>query len=719
MAACGTRFSAVALVVVVVVGVLGFAGGAAWADEGGSSVLPDGRQWELVSPPNKHGALIEDVREQGAVVQAAEDGSAVTYTANGAVGAEPVGNSNLSQVFSTRGAEGWSSRDIAPPHNAPARQPNGGQEYRLFSSDLSLGVVEELGDTPLAAGVTERTPYLRDTAAAGGFLPLLTAADVPSGTKIEEGAPHVVGASPDLRHVVLSSTVALTETLTAGGGLYEWTGGQLQLVSVLPEGKPESNARLGYIGDSYDFNVRDAISDDGSRVFWTSESGHLYMRDVTDGVTVQVDRAQGAPEPAVGGAQFQLASSDGSRVFFLDSQRLTADATEGGGLYVLDVDSGQLTDLTVDPNAGGMAGVQEDVIGVGEEGSSVYFVATGVLTGVANSGGERATAGANNLYVSRYDSQRGEWQAPLFIAALAGKDSLDWGEESGFPQLVHMTARVSPNGRYLAFMSDRSLTGYDNRDALSGEPDEEVFMYDAQENRIVCASCNPTGARPTGSARVPEWDNGGGFFPHYQPRYLVDTGRLFFETTDGLVPQDANGVGDVYEYEPQGVGSCGAAAGCVALISSGTSGLESTFLDASTSGDDVFFLTSAQLTAQDVDDSPDVYDAHVCSAAMPCFPAAPVPVPVCGTVESCRSVEGSPGGLGAPASALFSGAGNLVQSVPVAPRVTVKQKKKKTPKKKKKDKKKGGSRHGRARSVGGSRAGKVMTASGAPAGSGR
>ena len=47
-------------------------------------------------------------------------------------------------------------------------------------------------------------------------------------------------------------------------------------------------------------------------------------------------------------------------------------------------------------------------------------------------------------------------------------------------------------------MSERSLTGYDNRDANSGVPDEEVFLYDADTGRLVCASCNPTGARPVG-----------------------------------------------------------------------------------------------------------------------------------------------------------------------------------------------------------------------------
>ena len=33
-----------------------------------------------------------------------------------------------------------------------------------------------------------------------------------------------------------------------------------------------------------------------------------------------------------------------------------------------------------------------------------------------------------------------------------------------------VTSRVSPNGEYVAFMSDRGLTGYDNHDASSGVP---------------------------------------------------------------------------------------------------------------------------------------------------------------------------------------------------------------------------------------------------------
>ena len=52
-----------------------------------------------------------------------------------------------------------------------------------------------------------------------------------------------------------------------------------------------------------------------------------------------------------------------------------------------------------------------------------------------------------------------------------------------------------------------------------------------------------------------------GFTPYeegraiYQSRYLSNEGRLFFNSSDGLVPRDVNEQEDVYEFEPVGVGA--------------------------------------------------------------------------------------------------------------------------------------------------------------------
>ena len=82
-------------------------------------------------------------------------------------------------------------------------------------------------------------------------------------------------------------------------------------------------------------------SDDGSRVFWTDGKEHLYLRDSETAETIQVNAAQGhgSTEPGTGGEEvaepgeghqevhFQTASSDGSKVFFTDTARLTEDST--------------------------------------------------------------------------------------------------------------------------------------------------------------------------------------------------------------------------------------------------------------------------------------------------------------------------------------------------------------------------------------------------------
>lgn len=236
--------------------------------------------------------------------------------------------------------------------------------------------------------------------------------------------------------------------------------------------------------------------------------------------------------------------------------------------------------------------------------------------------------------------------------------------------------RVSADGLQAVFGSTTALTGYDNVDAVSGKPDVEVFRYDAQANEgtgaIVCISCNPTGARPHGDAHVPPYEN-----DLYASRALSDDGsRVFFDGSDSLVPGDTNGVQDVYEWEAPGHGTCVVSSsdyssrdgGCIALISSGKSARESTFLDASPNGNDAFFATLSSLLPQDTG-LVDVYDARVDGGFAP--PSAP------GAVcegEACQSPAVSPPSV-TPGSFTFSGPGNpLIAPPPPSSSGTVKPK---------------------------------------------
>jgi DNA-binding beta-propeller fold protein YncE len=680
---------------------------------GGEPGLLDGRAWELVSPADKGGALIEPFESMP--LQAAADGNGVTYSSFGPVGENVAGRTVRAQILSMRTPAGWRTQDIDPPHALAATNEVSGEgfEYRLFSPNLSFAVIEQRANVKVVlspqAAAQGNPLYSRDNN-QGTYQPLLTAGDVQPESG-RESQVEFDAATPDLAHVILESPLALTpeapenwfpkDEHAGAANLYESSAtAGLQLVNLLPDGRPETDAGHGaYLageGSGHFESALRAVSSDGRWVAWTAGQPYtgtngvfkgLYVRDMVEGQTLKVGGAA---------AFYQTMSSDGSLVFFI----------EGGELYVLETATGIQTDLTAGHGPGATSAlVREALLGMSEDGSYVYFVAGGVLAGSSG-----AVSGQDNVYVMH--DAGGVWST-RYITTLSSEDERDWYVKGPFGgvQLESVRSRVSPDGRFLTFMSDRSLTGYDNLDASSGKPDEEVYLYHApadpgaEAGGLFCASCNPTGARPDGALDtglnvpldtfsaggnwtdrwlagiVPGWNSALFGKTGYQPRYLSNSGRLFFESPDGLVPRATNGRWDVYEFEPAGVGACTAvtvgyssrSGGCVGLISGGTSSADSTFLDASENGEDVFFTTSSRLVGRDYDTAPDVYDAHVCSSASPCL-QEPVLAAPCSEGEACKGAPpAQPLLFGAPPSATFNGQGNVIpSSAPVVKKKTVK-----------------------------------------------
>ena len=140
---------------------------------GGELTLPDGRAWELVSPADKHGALIEP-EEQGPTgeTQAASDGSAATYIVSEPVTEKPPTSRITNQILSTRGPEGWRSQEIGISPELPGKEGErpaseillgaAAEPPYLFSPDLSLAIMEPGETSPLLGGATERTIYLHN-----------------------------------------------------------------------------------------------------------------------------------------------------------------------------------------------------------------------------------------------------------------------------------------------------------------------------------------------------------------------------------------------------------------------------------------------------------------------------------------------------------------------------------------------------------------------------
>ncbi len=262
--------------------------------QGEGSTLPDGRFWEQISPPNKHGAPLEPLTEEGGLIQAAARGGAITYVALGPVTGEAAGvrSPEDSQVLSRRDPSGWATQDITTRHEEISLVAVGRPaEYKLFSEDLSAGIVEPVGATRLAPedpANTERTPYRRE--ADGSFVPLVNANNVLAGAHFggTESPPEsgqwegveFITATPDLSHVLIESPAVLTAGFKAGfeGGksIYELADGALTLVSILPSGEPAAEAGLKVGVGHNDLDTRGAISSDGGRVIFEAEIGETH-----------------------------------------------------------------------------------------------------------------------------------------------------------------------------------------------------------------------------------------------------------------------------------------------------------------------------------------------------------------------------------------------------------------------------------------------------------
>jgi len=324
-----------------------------------------------------------------------------------------------------------------------------------------------------------------------------------------------------------------------------------------------------------------ATSADGSRIYFSEgEDGPLKLRD---GAATKI-----LPETTGTSAAFQAASADGALAYY----------TVGSTLYRYEA-------------AGGIA----------------KAIATGVKGVLAVSG-----SGADVYYQDGSDLKRWHEGTVSVVAAGAGVAA-----PSDYPPAT-ATARVSADGAHLAFLSAAQIPPFDNLDAKSETPDTELYLYGPPPGggapRLVCASCNPTGERPAGSASIPGAQVNGSTLA-YRPRALsADGQRLFFDTSDKLVSQDTDSRPDVYEWEAQGEGSCTRSPGCVALISGGRAGGGS-FVDASEDGVDAFFLTEESLVGSDPG-SIDLYDARAGGG----FPEPKSPIPCVG--DACQPLPSPP-----------------------------------------------------------------------------
>ena len=655
---------------------------------GSAAGLPDCRAFELVSPADAQGEVYApEVNTNNTNVnthepmRAAAGGDGIAYIGDpppsGGNGA--VGNALGNQYLAERGATGWTADDITPPASDTETR------YEAFSSDLSQGFLasEDYHQPALASDAPPNCIVLYSrTISNGSYHALFTETQTPGYCGLSNlfgsGLDNLLfaGASADGSQLLFQTQAALipqaTEATGEGNDLYDSVGGRLSLVNVLPGvgGATANDATFGAFSNPEeppDFS--DVFSSDGSRVYWTDLStGRIYLRENPTQPQSALDGEGVCTEPAMA-CSVQVSGAGPAEYWTSASAGRYAYYTENGGLWRFDALS-----ETREALAGPGAAVQ-GVIGASEDGSYLYFLAGGALAPgaearsceVSNQGeeeqGHLPPGVGCNLYLLRTGG------SVRFIAALSALDN-QFETESGSigdwrASLGYRTAELTPDGHSLLFGSWLHLA------EAGGARAGGVFVYDADSERISCVSCNPSGQAPLKNpgSRVGN-DLPVSYSDLYMPRWIsADGSRVFLDNeqplvTQGTEAQDVSGFLNVFEWQREGSADCprrvpaSLNGGCVYLLSPSGGSSDSVLVDASASGDDVFFVDREQLVPQASEQLHlKLYDARVNGG----FSAPVESLPCIG--EACRGASSSPSSSSGPGSATFYGDGNLAPSV--------------------------------------------------------
>jgi len=532
------------------------------------------RAFERVTPADKGGGDI--VAENGGITAGADGNAAAFESRIGFADSEGSGAQGRITYFSERGAAGWTTHALTPRGNPDANLVRVGTYTEVFSEDMSH-VLTRAYDLPDAVDDTpdRMNLYIEDT--ADRKLQSVTGSQTGEGDPIkyffgnflaEEGW----GNSPDLHHLSFAATGQLVPAIpgeypNASKNAYSWDEGTIHLAGILPDGTvPPGGSTLE--PESY----RGGISVDGSRLPFSAPAfgpKQVFLR-VDDSYTVLVSESENpAFAEEAQNVHFEGMTPDGETLFFTtESPLLPGDTAGGPDLYrwTFGPDPEHEPNLTLLTNSGSAItsfdGTTGALVGMSDDGTRVYTK--------ENNGDLRVLEAGTSTFIRSVAEEAYKSRVLRLASANPGY------------------SRVSPDGKWLAYVAGGQL-----------------FLYNHDAGTVTCTTCpGELFQFREEAAYVPTLTASGGVEPPgFRSRYLTDDGRVFFTTANSLLPQDTNGVPDVYSYDGP--------TGQLSLVSSGVSSEPSEFADASKSGDDVFFVTRSRLVPSDSDDFIDLYDSRV------------------------------------------------------------------------------------------------------------
>jgi hypothetical protein len=612
-------------------------------EQTGATRLPDCRAYELVSPARM------------GTVSLVAAGPPATYASG-------------PTRFAYQGVLGTVPGPWNPPNGlftgdtyVATRTPSGWQTHYVGvqANDLGSGeaVTGDLGlDTFLQRSLnTEKTgpssaPYVFDAEGnKTGRLPT-NLSEIPGGDASNEaggfiGAERLSGDGSNFYYSSANVPLAPGGVTTGAGSVYR---NDIANETVEVVSKTESGANIPPAPGAANvghFLLLPAVSRDGSHILMAAPAGCLSITPMSvpcePNPAVLYMRVNGATSYDVSEGHvvtFEGMTADGSKVFFTSAEQLTSDDHDTSvDLYMWSEATNSLTRVSAaaDPvgntdgcNTTWTSGCSVEVA----DGETVnnFFSESGATDNVvsANTGtiyffspeqlvGSEGFPGRRNLYAYRNEELD-------FVASLEGENPIT-------------RIQVSPDGRFAAFITRSRLTSYDNTgpgnacvSVTFGNPTspqcEEMYLYDADTNNLVCASCDPTGAPPLHNVEASK--NG---------IFLSNNGRAFFATKDPLVRADTDGLVDVYEYVQSRAQLITTGTAAQEQESSGFGALGSGLVGISADGTDVYIATLETLTAQD-ENGPFLkfYDARSDGG----FPVS-AQVQPCAAADECHGVGSS------------------------------------------------------------------------------
>jgi hypothetical protein len=635
--------------------------------------------FEKVTPAGKGGGSVSS----SDTFTASLDGSSLLYTTMGSFDSFPSESIPLyTRYLGSRTPDGWETRgqdvrDIVGRNTVNGLSARVNIQTVLAASyDLAYTLVAT--SVALTPGATESggNLYIRNTKTkALTLIATSPEADFSDAFLALSGQVFAKSVASDGRAALFMTGQPLLPGAPANA-LYSWRAGQgLRVESVLPADEGGGTVAVGSTGLQSEDGTRESIRYDNAlaRVYFAASGGGVYVRAGGETKLISRSRIPGDPPAPVPGTIDAVQGEGRSMVFHTGAPLTESTPTTGetaGAQHVYRYDAADES-LTYIGSLGAMSYAPNDILQVSPDGQTVAFQSTLQLL-------PEASSGQTNLYVRR--------GATLRLALATASDSMLTPNDA-----IGYLRWLSPNGRYLAFTDSSTILserfGASNigrncpRPFVGGPgPCAQVYVYDAEVDKLSCASCRRDGRAPLGESgdpgivadERPRNNPGRSRFMSHLGRLVSNDGSVLFTTLDGLVAQDGNGAKDVYRWRD----------GQLQLLSRGLAGQDSRFLDASEDGKTVFFSTNDAIVPTDTDKSVDIYMTRpgagftypVADPPTPCSggdcrdatpPRAPLAQPgsggLLGAFDAAGDVGGSPGKVRVVSKATVTGANGMVK----------------------------------------------------------